>query len=328
MKKPILLLLTLFIGFRNVGAHSEFELTVRKEVYKPLEHATVISGPTGWMDPEYSIPLLFGYQIGDTTINTLHISSSVAGAYRSGNRTITGYAVSGRTLCDRGLGARQSASLIRYTTTGAPGKRIFKLEFHNAGFYDEYFQYGTNADYVNMQLWLCEETGAAEYHFGPSEVKKFNASLSEKQDFRIGFVSEMNVYSKFVERMSLFSGSNDFPLLTDVVCKDSGDGLKELPAEGTVYRLIPQKGVAANYQGVTKSNATRVYPAAFNESVHIENPLSEAAKYEMLSSYGAVVSKGTLPKGSTSIDTQDLQQGMYVLVVSTKSIVEFHKITK
>lgn len=63
-----------------------------------------------------------------------------------------------------------SLSNISYLLSGSPGSRIFKVEWNNAGFYDEVSAYNTSTNFVNMQMWLYEGSNNIEIRFGPSSI--------------------------------------------------------------------------------------------------------------------------------------------------------------
>ena len=39
-----------------------------------------------------------------------------------------------------------------------PGRRVLKIEWKNAGIYEEYYDDKVSNDYINFQLWLYEGT--------------------------------------------------------------------------------------------------------------------------------------------------------------------------
>jgi hypothetical protein len=72
-------------------------------------------------------------------------------------------------LADRGI-AGEDPSLIRYQTTGSPGERVFAIEWHNAGLYEEIaIAIETNTlpeSSLNFQIWLYENDHSIEFRYG------------------------------------------------------------------------------------------------------------------------------------------------------------------
>jgi hypothetical protein len=58
----------------------------------------------------------------------------------------------GSSLIDRGFGSGNSQSPLSYQVTGNSGDQIFKIQWENAGFLNEYDALGTLNDYINFQI--------------------------------------------------------------------------------------------------------------------------------------------------------------------------------
>ncbi len=328
MKRLGLLLLSLGFTCSTVFGQSGYDLKVSTEVYVPLTSGIVVSSSTGWVEPNYSIPLGFAFQIGDTVVNTFNLASNVVGTGTVNSAVTTGFMLTGAQLCDRGLSKLKSESPLRYDVSGVEGQRVFKFEYANAGFAEEYFQYHTNADHLNLQIWLYEESGAVEYRFGASSVAHQADYFPEHSGVFIGFVRNYGVNTRDAESQYLLSGSAMQPSIEYGGQTQSAKGLTGLPPAGTVYRFVPVRKQPATLHTISQEKRMTVFPVNCRDFIQVVNPLHEETRFELLSAGGGCVQRGDLQHGGNRISTGGLTEGMYILVVNAPSGTELHRIIK
>jgi hypothetical protein len=140
------------------------------DTYTDLGSAAIsINEGMTWDDPAYVVPLGFEFSLFGQSITELHflgLGGVLAGAdYYTISPVIIVY---NSDLVDRGyFTGDPSQSPISYVLEGTAPNRIFKLEWKNAGFYDDFMD---GDSYVNFQLWLYETTNTIEIRFGPREI--------------------------------------------------------------------------------------------------------------------------------------------------------------
>ena len=126
-----------------------FDLTVLDQPYTPLLESTVLETSQydysdGWDDPEFSVPLGFDFNYSGYVIDALDqvgVGALMMGTTiddKSGLPLLHGFIPTNFDLADNGM-VGGSPSLIRWQTSGAPGERVFTMEWAGAGLYEEVF---------------------------------------------------------------------------------------------------------------------------------------------------------------------------------------------
>ena len=137
MKQHLLFLCFLFA--QSIHAQDfPYDFSVEQGVYTPLQNAISANNGMVWDDPSIEAPLGFDFQFFGQTASTLYwyggTAFNVFGLPANTTPLIIAY---GSDLIDRGYDVGISQSPISYKTEGSPGNRIFKMEWSNAGFYDD-----------------------------------------------------------------------------------------------------------------------------------------------------------------------------------------------
>src|SRR5688500_8504917 len=184
MKKLLLAITALALGLQLAA---QYTFTETSGVYVPLSaNADSITDPLflpEWDDDWIRIGLPF-------QVNMYGMWYDSAGVETNGELVLyndwTGvvdpwYDVNDTVPCIMGFGEYFSAngtgdlkskgpnlSPILMEVAGSPGSRIMKLEWRNAGFYEDTSIGFTN--FVNFQIWIHEISGNIEYHYGASYV--------------------------------------------------------------------------------------------------------------------------------------------------------------
>ncbi|MBL4625950.1 MAG: T9SS type A sorting domain-containing protein [Flavobacteriales bacterium] len=211
----------LFIfGFSNYSsiAQTYYQFSVDSGSYNNLTGATPFNTtPPLWDDEEVHIPIGFDFEFYDLTFDSLYVSDYVWFIDATGDYWIDAYSAD---FIDRG--PISPSSPRSYKTEGAVGNRIMKIEWNNAGFYYENSISGTTDDYINLQLWLYEDSSKVEIRYGTSSIVDPDASLGGDEGAAVGLNTVAN-------RSSL-SGTAETPNLTS-----SESILVGTPSEGTIY---------------------------------------------------------------------------------------------
>jgi hypothetical protein len=137
--------------------------------YQDLTGATSLNNNQTWDDPGYIVPMDFPFTMFGKTIDSLSYFS-LGGSLMGfcGSDTVYTPIISPfeADLIDRGGWTGNSQSPLSYKVDGGVGNRILKIEWNNAGSYDD----STLNDYVNFQLWMYEGSDDIEIHFGASSI--------------------------------------------------------------------------------------------------------------------------------------------------------------
>lgn len=222
---------------RSAGNFS-YMLATFNEPYVDLVGGVSVNGGEIWDDPEYEVPLPFQFNLNGDEVNSLIFGGLGALLFSlTGDPDVFQATVPFETdLLDRGaLNGVASLSPISYVVDGAPGSRIFKLEWKNAGSYDELDFAGTMDMFVNLQLWFYEGSNMIEFRYGPSFINDGDLFYSGESGAYVG-VTGIDDFSFDLVNPHFIIGPADNPFLSEQDIAIDGT-----PPDGMVYRLfLPQ----------------------------------------------------------------------------------------
>ena len=188
MQKKFITFFALSLFANVIICQNSYEFIILEELYNPLEKATLIDRSSydyenGWDDPEFSVPIGFVFSFLGNEIESLDqigLGSLMFGMATSQAPLFCGLMPVGFDLADRGI-AGEEPSLIRYQTTGNPGERVFAIEWHNAGLYEEIFESDTNpVSSLNFQIWLYEIDNSIEFRYGSMMYPAFDPAFDNQ----------------------------------------------------------------------------------------------------------------------------------------------------
>ncbi len=305
--KYFFLVYSLFFSTFLFAQNYTFE--VDNIAYQDLTGATVLT-TGGWDDPGFDIPIGFNFQLGTYSFDTISIPDWSAGGIVSTVNSATGTIPVVLIIGQDIIGLSNTASPISYTTTGTPGNKIFKLEWKNFGFFDD----STNSDYMNMQLWLYEDSNILEYHYGANSINNPVESFEEEAGPMVGLITEYNMdLDEIADETYILSGNPVNPIVTVYYEDDQEDAnfINGAIPNGTVYRFIPQ-----NINSITDFNSMDVtlYPNPSKHTINIEiNDTIFIEKIEIYNGLGKVVS--SFKNNNTPIDISHLSNGIYFIKI-------------
>ncbi|MFM9947323.1 MAG: T9SS type A sorting domain-containing protein [Saprospiraceae bacterium] len=296
--------------------------------YVPLENATSITNGMTWDDPEDIIPIGFDFPLFSDTITELDFSfglgASLAPPLGSGSTALI-FAYDAD-LIDRGYLDDVSESEIVYLVEGAPGSRIFKIEWQNAGFYNELDENQTSNSFVNLQLWLYETSGVIEIRFGPSAIEDNMLVYDFVSGPLIGIIDEFNEALTEFGTLYYLVGEPDAP---SVGVMEEGEETVNLfnnvlqgsPADGQWYRFDPLL-VSASGEAATLAGNIRLFPQPVQGLLNVEFQYpagSEAWQLQIFDALGQAVTPAKMANGSrVEMDVSTLPAGLYVLKASNE----------
>ncbi|MBL4658614.1 MAG: PKD domain-containing protein [Flavobacteriales bacterium] len=249
---PVFLWVILQFNCTDAVGQSTYALTYSNGTYSDLTGATSLNNGQLWDDHDTLIPIGFTFELFDQSFDSIHISVLVWFKI-DGDYFIEAFFAD---FIDRGNGTGTSLSPKSFLLDGAPGDRILKIEWKNAGFLFEMINSGTLDDSVNVQLWLYEDSGYVEIRVGSNSVAKPLSSFNSNEGPRVG----LRTY--FGENLTA-SGAADAPVLDTTV-----EYLTGTPSDGMIYRFSRCVVPTANYSHSVDS----AYNVSFtNSSINASN---------------------------------------------------------
>jgi hypothetical protein len=295
-------------GSIDSKAQMPYNVTTSTDAYVPLTNATNITANRLWSDTsDLNFPVGFNFQFAGSTINSLKfIQTSL---FMKGNAGVqSAFAIFGTSLMDRSHPTGGTpVSPIQYKITGNTGSRIFKLEFKNAGFANEWDKNQTNDDSLNLQVWIYEQNSTVEFRFGPSHVSHYSDYFD--QLVPLGYIRNIDMSAFSFEKFYYLKGNATAPTVDSVSDLSNPLGLNSFPASGTVYRFSLKSPTTSvgDHDEITLS---KIYPNPMKEVLYIE---SKAGTYELISITGTQLMEGTIPNGSQKLVLNNLPAGTYIL---------------
>ena len=253
MKKIYLLtiLSTLFVSFLSAQSHAKpntwlfgqkngqgrsssvflYTLTTLSEPYAELTGATSINNGEIWDDPEYTVPIAFPFELNGNPVSSIQFvgSGALLAAPTSNPDVLTAVFPFENDLIDRGSIDGTSVSPLSYKLVGSAGSHILKIEWKNAGSYNE-SQSGTLDMFINFQLWLYEGSNTIEFHFGTNNITDEDLFYGGEGSYMGVVDADQNTGDYF--NPHFFSGSIDAPVLSAAEVTITGT-----PPADYVYRL-------------------------------------------------------------------------------------------
>lgn len=163
--RKLCFLITLLGNTCLCGAQQLLSVT---DNYRPLKNAISVNRQKVWDDFTDEIPLQnrmvmpgFSWHWGGYNFDTLFIGQGrILAEKRDAILNIGVF----EDLCDRGIGTDTSYSPISYKICRRLGKRILKIEWDNAGYFEDWSYRGNCNRHIHFQLWLYEKDSRVELH--------------------------------------------------------------------------------------------------------------------------------------------------------------------
>lgn len=228
-----------------------YTLTVLNEAYEDLTGATSINNDELWDDPLYIVPIGFPFELNGhvlTAVQFYGVGALLAGQ-TSDPDVFTAVFPFEMDMVDRGQLSGVSASPLSYKLEGAPGSRILKVEWNNAGSYAE-LNLGSQDMFINVQLWLYEGSNQIDFRFGESLITDPGVFYAGGGTY-MG-LSDVNENLGELINPHFFSGDIAMPVL-----EASDVTIEGTPTEGTVYRLTLDIDLPLDIT-ISSQNATSV----------------------------------------------------------------------
>lgn len=284
-----------------------------QEPYQSLESPIDLTNGELWDDPEWIVSTPFPIYLMGDTLNELMVSAP--GAQISQNY----YADSIIDLVIPYMADLMNAapdamvSPVEYEVVGTAPYRIFKVEWSNAGFYDEYDLTGTFGNLITFQIWFYETTGSIRIHFGPNSIKSADAyQIFGKPT--VFFSKNLAITSVDLASDGMWTLGGDpanptvqyIPFFTGILSPEQV--LNSDPVNGQVYYFYTQDNV-----GVVESNNMdwSAYPNPARESVFVQ--VSSDDQIEVYNMNGQLCKSFQVKKGTQQLDLSELNAGLYVL---------------
>lgn len=313
MKRFLSLSLALSLTAGAFAQNFPYLIQAFQEPYQPLESPIDITNGELWDDPEWMVYPPFPIYYMEDTLTEFMVSAP-------GNQVSQNFNTDSIVdllipyMADL-MNASPDAmvSPVGYEIAGTAPNRIFKMEWSNAGFYDEYDLTGAFGNLITFQLWFYETTGSFRVHFGPNTIKSADAYQIFGKPTLL-FAKNLNFMSVDFANDGFWSLAGDptNPTINTIPQFTGFLGTNELlntdPVEGQVYYFYTQDNVGIMEQAATEMMA---YPNPAQDYVYIQTHQDDLISIYDLS--GKLVLTAAIKKGTQPVPMSDLAEGIYIL---------------
>ncbi|WP_026452619.1 T9SS type A sorting domain-containing protein [Aequorivita capsosiphonis] len=313
MIKKILLPVFLFYGVL-INAQSVYEFQTENIAYQNLVESTSLNNGDVWDDPAYTISLGFDFILGGITYNTIYFPADGLGAELTTFPALefgtTAVIVPiGQDMVDLGETTGVSLSPISYKIEGSAGNKILKIQWSNAGFYDDSFA----SDFMNFQVWFFEGSNVIEFHYGSSQIDNPFESYEEEAGPMVAFAPLFNNDdSVFIQNAYLLTGDPANPSVVILEGDDNAEGsLNGNIPTGTVYRFTPESLSTEDY---SKADF-QIYPNPTSDYLNIRTQSNDFT----FRIYNALGQKTNTTKVENEIDVSNLSNGIYFIRIESET---------
>jgi hypothetical protein len=201
-----------------------FTFAQSQTTYAALNTSSVMNG-RDWSNRRVHIPIGFHFTYQGQGYDSLKMLPEGEVGFVGGSKNAI--------MLLKGLRYKSDASgnfsQIKIQTTGNTGQRICELEFSGTGLDVD------PAEYVNVQLWLYEQNGAVELHYGP------NSYGAAKDSANMPLVGPINWMMNGSKNGFVLSGNPQKSTVTGNQITSMSDlkFLVRIPDSGTVFTLVP-----------------------------------------------------------------------------------------
>lgn len=314
------------IAFASLVAQAQdnpyFELFVSSSTYIPLTNTTSLNEGMVWDDPDWQVPIGFSFEyLGYHYDSLIFYGYDGYGAELLFTNVTDGYPdcqMSGymMDLIDSEHDNNgKAASDVRYAVEGSEGSRIFKLEWSNAAFFNDDIEFTNYSMRINFQVWLFEQDGAVEFHYGPS-IGLNNDVIQDYVGIPVTFIRDyVEVPDYGWEGAYMLTGD---PLNPDWIYAatpgefDNSVFLNDTPVDGTVYRFMP---VLVNVDEEKAELALRMYPNPATNILTLSKPGKEMAMVQVCDATGRIIESIVLNDTTTQVDVSSWASGVYQVVM-------------
>ena len=302
------------------GQEVPYTTELISQPYEPIEEYSLLDLAAGWDDPEEVLPLPFDMVVwGDTctVMATANLGEMILGAGNSTHLIAPLFA----DICDVAPAdtTGQDVSEIRYTYEGVAPNRVFKVEYHNIGFYAEVYgndSVATATQRATYQVWLYE-TGTITFHYGANTITD-HALIAEGFLNSAGLVGNFDPYT-YGGTLLVAEGpadSTEFQVVEDIygwLYSGAQGWGNTWPSEGTGYVFNPV--LPTDVSTPPQLTVLTAFPNPASDMVHVQWDGALPADAMWFDAQGRLAGTMRLQPGRTTLDVAELEAGAYMLRV-------------
>jgi hypothetical protein len=294
------------IGYQELFLDSDVTAVTDSIGYFALD--TFLTGETFQVyNIQHSIGVNASIYLGDNGFLEIdNLTDSVAAIFDAGFTLLT---------------AIDSSSKMSFLIAGSSGNLIVKMQFKNWKLTN-----GPAGNYANYQIWLYQQTGVIEFHYGSRSANNVSGYTVTNGPNVGAFLTPFD-FSGCIGKLWCNGNPNNPALDSSVNYQFLA--MQGLPDSGTVYRFSPQFAAGINEQDIEQS-VFNLFPTLVTNTVFVQmndniHSGTEALVFDIA---GKKIQSLQLKNGSNEIDVSDLKQGIYFISVNLFGNIHVKKFIK
>ena len=296
--------------------------------YVELSSGISLNGTEVWDDPEaYKVPMAFDFYYFDHKVDTFFVDGMggflTTGEFYSGMNTdtIDLFIATMSDLHDRSNFDMNPVpqSPITYAVEGVVPGRILKIQWKNAGFYDDDI---LGNMYTNFQVWFYEGSNNIEIHYGTSNV----SDLALAYDGGTGPSTILaNRYIPWTDSLvgtayGVTGMANNPSLVQFNLVASNPPMLTDTPVNGMVQRFIYNNTTSVS--NVPKLPVVSVSPNPVTDVLNVRMDGNPEGTLTIMDITGKTVINRSL-KNRHSLNIAALTHGIYILKIASNGFAPF-----
>jgi hypothetical protein len=207
------------------------------------------------------------------------------------------------------LDSIDATSSVSYLIEGTPGSKVVKGQWKNVK-----IQVGQTVNFVNFQIWVYQQSGIVEIHYGPSSANN-QSGFNTTSGPQVGMFFSEDDFTKCYEKLWVNGSPAAYTL--DSAATYSFKAMSGVPVNVVVFRFIPRFITTGTSEVTLKTERpVLLYPNPVKGIVHLE----QKGDYRVSDYSGKMVKE---VKNEQSIDVTDLPAGIYFLHAKEAASVKF-----
>jgi|GEM_PF-780388 len=296
--------------------------------YADVTNGISVNGNEVWDDPEgFKVPMAFSFYYFDHIVDTFFVDGNggflTTGDFNTGMNTdtIDMFIATMSDLHDRSNFDMNPMpqSPISYSVEGTAPNRIQKIQWKNAGFYDDDV---LGNMFIDFQVWLHEGTNNIEIHYGPHDISdSLLAYNGESGPSTILANRYIPADDSLVGNAYGVTGTPTNPSLVQFNLIDSNPPvLTSTPADGMVHRFIYNNTTSVNND--LNIPVVSVSPNPVSDMLHIRLDGNHSGTVTIMDITGKTVLNHSL-RSNHSFSMAALPQGVYILKIASDGFAPF-----
>lgn len=205
------------------------------------------------------------------------------------------------------LDSIDATSSVSYLIEGTAGNRVVKVQWKNL-----HVRVGDPGNYMNLQIWVYQSSGAVEIHYGPSDSSN-RSGFGTGDGPQVGMFFARDDFSKQFEKLWVGGSPSNVKL-------DSGrnfifNAMSGIPEGGRVFRFEPKL-----LSGMNDVNGTALtlYPNPAGKHIRLQG-VEKGELFQVYDLNGKKVFEEQVQNSEPVLDIARLAPGAYGWVLVNKS---------